>query len=102
VSISTSSQNDGSQLTISVTGTLGNDVHREFRDAYEKNQSESYVVDLGHSDNIDSSGLGMLLLLRDFAGGDDANITIINCSETILEIFKVTCFFRLFTIPDYA
>jgi len=101
VSISTSSQNNGKTLKISVSGTLGNDIHKEFRESYEKHASSSYIVDLGHANNIDSSGLGMLLLLRDFAGGEEADITIINCSKTILEIFNVTCFFRLFDIPEY-
>ena len=101
MSITTSSQNDGKTLKISVSGTLGNDIHKEFREAYENNTSSSYVVDLGNAQNIDSSGLGMLLLLRDFAGGEDSDITLMNCSSTILEIFNVTCFFRLFTIPEY-
>ena len=101
MSVTTSSLNDGKTLKISISGTLGNDIHKEFRDSYEKNVSPAYVVDLGNAQNIDSSGLGMLLLLRDFAGGEDSDITLTNCSPTILEIFNVTCFFRLFNIPEY-
>lgn len=101
MSITTSSQNDGKTLKISVSGTLGNDIHREFRNAYEKADATSYIVDLGHANNIDSSGLGMLLLLRDYAGGENSDVTLINCSQTILEIFNVTCFYRLFKIPEY-
>ena len=101
MNITTSKVNDGKTLKISISGTLGNDIHKEFRESYEKNTSESYIIDLGHASNIDSSGLGMLLLLRDYAGGEDSNITIMNCSQTILEIFNVTCFYRLFNIPEY-
>ncbi len=101
MSITSSYENDGKTVRISVSGTLGNDVHKQFRESYEKSPSSSYIIDLGNASNIDSSGLGMLLLLRDFAGGEEADITIVNCSQTILEIFNVTCFFRLFNIPEY-
>jgi len=101
VSVTTSTQNEGKTLKISISGTLGNDIHKAFREAYEKNSSGSFIVDLGHANNIDSSGLGMLLLLRDFAGGESSDITIVNCSQTILDIFNVTCFYRLFKIPEY-
>lgn len=101
MSITTESQDEGKTLKISISGTLGNDVHKEFRNAYESSKSSAFIIDLGHANNIDSSGLGMLLLLRDHSGGEDSNITIINCSQTILEIFNVTCFYRLFNIPEY-
>lgn len=101
MTVSISQQNEGKTLQVSISGTLGNDIHKEFRDAYENNSSDSYIIDLGHASNIDSSGLGMLLLLRDFAGGENSDITIVNCSQTILEIFNVTCFYRLFNIPEY-
>ncbi len=97
----TSVQNDGKTLQITISGTLGNDVHKEFRESYENKSPSSYIIDLGGANNIDSSGLGMLLLLRDFAGGEDADIRIINCSKTVLDIFNVTCFFQLFNIPEH-
>ena len=101
MTVTTSSQNDGKTLKVSISGTLGNDIHKEFRNAYESSSVSSYIIDLGHASNIDSSGLGMLLLLRDYAGGENSDITIVNCSQTILEIFNVTCFYRLFKIPEY-
>ena len=90
------------KVKIAVTSTLGNDIHKEFRRAYEDNSSPSYVVDLANSSNIDSAGLGMLLLMRDFTGGEESNIEIINCSDHILDIFHVTCFYKLFNIPQYV
>lgn len=89
-------------VKILVFNTLGNDIHREFRKAYEENPAQAYVVDLANATNIDSSGLGMLLLMRDFTGGDESNIKIINCTDHILDIFHVTCFYRLFKIPQYV
>lgn len=89
----TATKTDANTLTIKVQGTLGNSIHKEFRAAYESNDASKFIVDLSATENIDSSGLGMLLLFRDFAGGDDSNIQIINCTDHILDIFHVTCFF---------
>jgi len=91
---------DNATLKIKISGTLGNQIQREFRGAYENAGASKYVVDLQDTPNIDSSGLGMLLLLKDFAGGDDSNIEIVNCSAHILDIFKITNFQKLFTIPQ--
>jgi len=100
MSVSTS-KIDSNSLKISVSGILGNAMHKEFRAAYENYDAKKYVIDLSNTSNIDSSGLGMLLLFKDHAGGDSADIELTNCSEHILDIFHVTCFFRLFKIPQY-
>ena len=100
MSISTS-QPDANTLKITVSGVLGNVIHKEFRTAYENEKLDKYILDLANTQNIDSSGLGMLLLLKDHAGGENANIEFINCSDHLLDIFHVTCFFRLFNIPEY-
>ena len=47
---------------------------------------------------MDSSALGMLLLLRERAGGDRAAIEITHCSPEIRKIFAVSNFDRLFKI----
>ncbi len=99
MNVITENCNDGT-LKIQVKGILGNKVQREFRAAYENAQAGKYVIDLQNTDNIDSSGLGMLLLLRDFAGGESAKVELINCSEHILDIFNITNFFKLFSIPQ--
>lgn len=99
--MSVSTENiDNQTLKIKISGTLGNQIQREFRNAYEEANATKYVIDLQNAPNIDSSGLGMLLLLKDYAGGEDANIEIINCSSHILDIFSITNFQKLFTIPQ--
>lgn len=101
MSVKTALDDQGNTLTLIIEGTLGNDIHKAFRDAYENNSTQKYVVDLRNAQNIDSSGLGMLLLFRDYAGGDESKIQLINCSDHVLEIFHVTCFYKLFDIPQY-
>lgn len=65
---------------------------KNFRMAYETIMSpvNKYVIDFNESDYIDSSGLGMLLALKDYAGGEEAEIILINCNYQIRKIFCVT------------
>ena len=47
---------------------------------------------------IDSSALGMLLLLRDHVGGDDAQIQVINSSNDVRKTLTISNFNKLFDI----
>ncbi len=90
---------DGSELTIQVSGRFDFSVHQEFRKAYEAGvKPKRFSVDMQNASYLDSSALGMLLLLRDYGGGDGANIQIINCNEDIKSILTVSNFDQLFTI----
>ena len=57
-----------------------------------------YTVDLAGTDYLDSSALGMLLLLREHAGGEGAAIQIINASPDVKKILDVANFGKLFDI----
>lgn len=92
---------NGSILTITIEGRFDASSLDEFRRAYEdvdSNTLQKYIVDLRDTIHLDSSALGMLLVLRDFAGGDKANITIDNCSPEVKKIFAISSFEQLFTI----
>ena len=91
---------DGNQLTIAIKGRFDFAKHQEFRAAYEKNDPipESIVVDLKEATYIDSSALGMLLLLRDHAGGDDAQIQVVNSSNDVRKTLAISNFNKLFDI----
>ncbi len=90
----------GKKLVIKVDGRFDFSAHQEFRDAYENISSDvnSYVVDLGSTSYLDSSALGMLLLLRDHAGGDTADIVITKCNDDVKKILTISNFEQLFTI----
>ncbi len=92
------SQFDGDTLTINVSGRFDFSVHQEFRVAYESQepQAANYVVDLEETSYLDSSALGMLLLLRDYA--DDGNIEISHCNEDVKKILTISNFEQLFKI----
>jgi anti-anti-sigma factor len=91
---------DGTQVTIYIQGRFDFSSHQEFRNAYEKltKTPNRYVVDLQGTSYLDSSALGMLLLLRDHAGGERANIEIVNCSQDVKKILLISNFEQLFTI----
>ena len=91
---------DGSKLTIAIKGRFDFAKHQEFRDAYEKLQlkPQLIVVDLKEATYLDSSALGMLLMLRDYAGGDESDIRVINCSLDVSKTLDISNFNQLFDI----
>lgn len=91
---------NGNELTIRVDGRFDFSAHQEFREAYEgvADKVNDYIVDLGSTSYLDSSALGMLLLLRDHAGGDSAHVKIVNCNDDVRKILTISNFEQLFTI----
>jgi anti-anti-sigma factor len=100
MSILSSASPDGKELTIRIKGRFDFSTHQDFRSAYESPSSspDSYVVDLREATYLDSSALGMLLLLRDHAGGDGSRVRIINCNPDVKKILAISNFEQLFTI----
>lgn len=87
------------EIRIRVEGRFDFSLHQEFRRAYEDDPpAERYLVDLRDTTHVDSSALGMLLLLRDHAGGDDAEIRIANCNADVRRILTISNFEQLFAI----
>ncbi|WP_347904768.1 STAS domain-containing protein [Pseudomonas purpurea] len=100
MSVVTEVSPDGQKLTISIKGRFDFGKHQEFRDSYEKfvKKPNSVVVDLKEATYLDSSALGMLLLLRDHAGGDDSDIRVVNSSSDVKKILAISNFDKLFDI----
>lgn len=100
MAITSTVSTDGNQVTIFIQGRFDFSSHQEFRAAYEKlpKTPEQFRVDLQGTTYLDSSALGMLLLLRDYAGGDKASIEIVNCSTDVKKILTISNFEQLFTI----
>lgn len=91
---------DGITRIIAIEGRFDFSTHQAFRDAYEKDSEgvRQWVVDMSNTSYLDSSALGMLLLLRDFAGGDSARIRIENCNSDVRRILTISNFEQLFSI----
>ena len=95
-------ESDGKTLVISIDGRFDFTLHKDFREIYTGSSSEhslnKYIIDLSSTNYMDSSALGMLLLLREYAGGDSSNITVRGCNPEIKEILEISNFDRLFKI----
>ncbi|KPW09992.1 STAS domain protein [Pseudomonas syringae pv. atrofaciens] len=90
---------DGRTLILEIEGRFDFNSHQAFRAAYEDHpQSLNYVVDLRGTHYLDSSALGMLLLLRDHAGGDKALVRLVNCTPDVLKILAISNFSKLFEL----
>lgn len=89
----------GETMKIAIQGRFDFGSHQDFRECYDKNGSnvKEYCVDMAKTTYLDSSALGMLLLLRDHAG-NDALIRIINCNEDVFKIFEISNFEQMFDI----
>ncbi|HEB55004.1 MAG TPA: anti-sigma factor antagonist [Gammaproteobacteria bacterium] len=95
---------DGKKVQISITGRFDYKVSQAFRDSYRHVPSQdgvTYSVDLSGADYMDSSALGMLLLLREHAKSRGGTVYIERPSKQIDSILKVANFEQLFTI-NYA
>ena len=94
-----STKTDGNKRIISITGRFDFSVQSDFRKAYESAAASShFVINFATADYMDSSALGMLLLLRDYAGGDTANVELANCGAEIKNILEISNFGKLFKI----
>ena len=89
----------GDVMNIGIQGRFDFGSHQDFRESYDKvnSQVKEYHVDMAKTTYLDSSALGMLLLLRDHAGSD-AVIKIMNCNEEVNRIFEISNFDQMFDI----
>lgn len=99
MAISQSTTDGGKEVTINIDGRFDFNVHQDFRSAYRDQRADAkYTIKMNGTDYIDSSALGMLLLLREHAGNDNADITISGCKDEIKKILSIANFERLFKI----
>ncbi|OSM08610.1 STAS domain-containing protein [Magnetofaba australis] len=94
---------DNAQTVISIKGRFNFEMHSQFRTAYQVEvdgggANRKFVIDLAGAEYIDSSALGMLLLLREEAGANEADIEIVNAQPDIRKILETANFQRLFKI----
>jgi HptB-dependent secretion and biofilm anti anti-sigma factor len=95
-----SSSTTGNTVTITISGRFDFNSHKDFRKAYSDTDGANcnYVVDMSAAEYIDSSALGMLLLLREHAGSEHAKINISNAVNEVKDILIVSNFDKLFAL----
>lgn len=86
-------------VTMRIHGAFNFSVQKEFRLAYQEIPIDRPIyINMATVVHIDSSALGMLLLIREYAGGETAEIHLQNCSPEIENLLAVAQFQTLFTI----
>lgn len=90
----------GDILTIQIQGRFDFNALSLFKSTYEQlsPKPKSYVLELAEAEYLDSSALGMLVALRDYAGGDSADIHLKNPNADIKKILVITRLDELFNI----
>lgn len=75
---------------------------RTFRTSYDEPLANpdirSVEIDLGQVDYLDSSALGMLLLLKERSTAANKELKLVNCHGTVKQVLEVANFNKLFTI----
>ena len=93
---------EDNKATIRLAGRFDFHAHRQFRDAADGALGNSGVkqvqIDLARVVYLDSSALGMLLMLRDKAKHANKQVALANCSGSVKQVLDVANFTKLFTI----
>ena len=92
----------GTVSTINMKGRFDFSAHRVFKDAYEPllQQKENKTLEINLADVVymDSSALGMLLLLHERALAGGKEVVLSRANATVLQILDIANFRKLFTI----
>lgn len=93
---------EASKTVIKLNGRFDFNTHREFRAAYESLVSDAdiqaVIVDFSGVDYLDSSALGMLLMLRDKLGGAGKEVALTGVRGNVKQVLDIANFGKLFPI----
>jgi len=100
MSVNCNISQDNNQVIISVNERFDFSLHQLFRDAYSQcvDQDLNYILDLSNTDYMDSSALGMILLLKDHVDLHASKLIISKPSDAVNKILEIAQFHRLMTI----
>jgi len=91
---------------IVMSGRFDFQVHRDFKDAYTPLLDNAAVheieVEMSRVDYLDSSALGMLMLLNERAKTVNKPIALLNTSGVVSKVLEVANFSKIFNIKHTA
>lgn len=98
----TNTQITGGKAVISLQGRFDFSAHREFRSScgpcLESGEIRELELDLAGVDYVDSTALGMLLLLRDRAKEANKTVSLANSRGAVKQVLDIANFGKLFQI----
>ena len=93
---------NGERAVLAIEGRFQYDAVMDFRHAMEplacNAQLTHLEVDLAQTTYIDSSALGVLLVMRDMARKNRKSISLTRCNGDVLQVLSIARFDTLFTI----
>ena len=100
MAITATPEDNGKTLVIAIEARFDFTSHQDFRAAYESAGAavRHFIIDLAATEYLDSSALGLLIMLHEHSGGKSGSIEIINASAEIRRILTIASFHRLFNI----
>lgn len=100
MSISSTLAADGRNVTIAISDRFDFSLHQEFRACYRDIQAggTQFALDLRNANYMDSSALGMILLLKDHAEALGGDLVILKPNDAIRKILDIAKFDRFVTI----
>lgn len=100
MSISINVSDDNKSATIKINGRFDFSLHNDFRKSYKDVSLSSglYAVDLSGTEYLDSSALGMLLLLKEHAESQGCSVRLLGFNDEIKEILTIASFDKIFTL----
>ena len=92
----------GDEGFISMSGRFDFQIHREFKEAYtgllNNDAIREIEIEMSRLEYMDSSALGMLLLLNERAKAVNKSISLLNASGMVAQVLEVANFGKLFNI----
>ena len=90
---------DSGNVTIRISGRFDFSMHKEFRNSYQNEDAgTAFVVNLGDTEYMDSSALGMLLLLKKYADSNGGRVTLTSPQENVSKVLEIANFDKVFDI----
>jgi anti-anti-sigma factor len=90
------------KAVVKLYGRFDFSAHREFRESCNSCLDAPHVreieLDLGEVEYLDSSALGMLLMLKERADAVAKRIVLADCRGTVKQVLEIANFGRLFSI----
>ena len=100
MTVSRKLSSENKQLIISIDDRFDFSLHQQFRDSYTSitEPNLTFTLDLSETEYMDSSALGMILLLKDHVDLYSGKLIISSPSDTVKKILEIAQFQRLMTI----
>ena len=100
MSISVTNDRDKKQHVIRIKDRFDFAIHQQFREAYQNINENGieYKLDLSATQYMDSSALGMILLLKDHADKFKSSVVIYKPAANVAKVLEIAQFHQLLTI----